>query len=96
MNIQLVKLLKLHRRSENMSKIDQCLFILGHEVLRIPPCLCNLNPIKLPWVEFKRFVRQHKLDINNLFEITERGINAVIKEVWQSFCAHVAMVENEY
>ena len=38
----------------------------GHEVVRLPPYHCELNPIELAWSQLKRFIKEN----NTLFTLS--------------------------
>jgi hypothetical protein len=38
---------------ENIYKIDQIFNVHGHAVIRLPPCMCDLNQIELAWSKLK-------------------------------------------
>ena len=35
--------------------------IAGHEVVRLPPYHCELNPIELAWSQVKRYIKDNSL-----------------------------------
>ena len=53
---ELWMLCKIHRAKEISKVIDDIAKRYGHEVLRLQPYHCNLNPIELIWADEKNFV----------------------------------------
>lgn len=85
---------------ENLSKqyeVDSLLKEHGHEVLRLPPYHCDLNPIELIWADVKRNVA-HENDTfkkTNVKDLIEKSFETV-NHNWKSHCEHVKSVENQY
>lgn len=77
---------------------DELLSINGHEVLRLPPYHCELNPIELIWSLAKRKVA--KKNINLSAADTEKLISAcfasITAEDWKKMTDHVVNIENKY
>lgn len=44
---------------EKEYRTDEIIKDHGHIPLRLPPYLCELNPIELVWADVKRCVRKH-------------------------------------
>ena len=69
----------------------------GHDVLPLPPCHCDLNPIELIWADMKRNVAQQnttfkKIDVKQLIEESF----GIIDHNWKNHCEHVKSVEHQY
>ena len=85
---------------ENLSKqyeVDTLLKRHGHDVLRLPPYHCDLNPIELIWADMKRNVAQQnttfkKIDVKQLIEESF----GIIDHNWKNHCEHVKSVEHQY
>lgn len=81
-------------------KIDNIIREHGHEVLRLPPYVCDLNPIDLNWAAINRFVKKHNsnsdLCMTKLKEVTINAISTVTVETWEKLEEHVQKLENEY
>ena len=58
--------------------IDEIAKAAGHEVVRLPPYHCELNPIEMAWAQVKGYIRVH----NTKFTLTH------VKETFAGF-AHV-------
>ncbi|CAH2097973.1 unnamed protein product [Euphydryas editha] len=98
--VELFELIKLHAPQEKTFKIDQLIRSHGHEVLRLPPYMCDLNSIELAWAKVKRDVREHNvnsdLSLKRLKEVTEMAINQVTEEDWSGYDDHVISLEEHY
>ena len=63
----------------------------GHEVVRLPPYHCELNPNELAWSQVKRHIK----DNNRLFtlsavkDLTYEGIQKVDSSLWKKLVEHV-------
>jgi transposase len=57
----LYKLIVPLKPKEKAFKIDRILSDYGHTVVRLPPYMCDLNPIELAWAKIKRIVREHNV-----------------------------------
>ena len=91
----------IQSKKEHLSKtyeVDTLLQSYGHEVLRLPPYHCDLNPIELIWADVKRFVATNnstfkKRDTKTLIE---KAFASVSASKWESSCKHVIKIEKEY
>ncbi|CAK1584320.1 unnamed protein product [Parnassius mnemosyne] len=94
---ELFDVIKLHAPQEKTFKMDQLIRSHGHEVLRLPPYMCDLNPIELAWAKIKRVVREYNvnsdLTLTRLKEVTEMAINQVTEIDWCGFDDHVIILE---
>ncbi|CAH2099013.1 unnamed protein product [Euphydryas editha] len=97
---ELYDLIQQNKTREKTFKIDELLKCHGHDVLRLPPYMCDLNPIELAWAKVKRLVREHNttsdLSLTRLKEITEKTIKQVTKEDWCGYDKHVLALEENY
>ena len=70
----------------------------GHEVVRLPPYHCELNPIELAWAQVKRYIK----DNNKLFtlahvkELTFAGFSEVDSDNWKKLIQHTSKVEEKF
>jgi hypothetical protein len=55
---ELFQLVERHKRPEETFRIDQVLKFHGHDVLILPPYMCDLSPIELSWAKVKRLIRE--------------------------------------
>ena len=51
---ELMHLVQINKNAEKTYKIDELIKSHGHNVLRLPPYMCDLNPIELAWAQLKR------------------------------------------
>ena len=97
---ELSKLVQQHKRSGKIYKIDEIIKVHGHDVLRLPPYMCELNPIELAWVKVKRKIREKNTTLTLSSSDLEIFIQQAIQEVtpvgWENFCVHVEKIEEEY
>lgn len=50
----LIEIINQHKPQEKIYRADATLQAHGHIVLRLPPYMCDLNPIELAWAAVKR------------------------------------------
>lgn len=91
--------------SENAPKskkycIDELLKCHGHDVIRLPPYHCDMNPIELAWASIKRYVRERnansELNLKTLTNLTIEAIKNVSSKEWENYCSHVENIEKKY
>lgn len=79
-------------------RVDQHLETHGHEVVRLPPYHCELNPIELIWADLKQFVARN----NNTFrkddvkQLIHRGFQRITRDRWRNACRHVEELEEKW
>nr|XP_034195153.1 protein FAM243A-like [Osmia lignaria] len=96
---QLVELIQQNKSLDKTYKVDELFKRHGHNVLRLPPYMCELNPIELAWAKVKRIIRENNtstLTAVELTNLTEKAINDVSTEDWVGFCKHVQKIEKQY
>lgn len=57
LTVELFELIKAAAPPQNLFRIDQMLRLADHTVLRLPPYMCELNPIELIWSQIKGYIR---------------------------------------
>ncbi|XP_047990121.1 uncharacterized protein LOC125229345 [Leguminivora glycinivorella] len=96
----LCDLIELHKAPENTFKMDKLIKRHGHDVLRLPPYMCDLNPIELAWAKVKRLVRENNVtsdfSLARLKEVTEYAIMQVTQADWCGYDDHVIVLEEHY
>ena len=87
------ELLALIRLSNPKPKyvIDEMAKASGHEVVRLPPYHCELNPIELCWSQVKGHIKEHnsKFTLSAVRDLTYEGFKRVGPEQWQKNITHV-------
>ncbi|CAH2092202.1 unnamed protein product [Euphydryas editha] len=94
---ELYYLLKIHKPAK-IYFVDEMLSRNGHEVLRLPPYQCDLNPIEYIWNILKQRVAdknvlQMEKDIEGL---TNDALNSITADDWKREINHVDRLREEY
>lgn len=78
--------------------VDELLKSHNHEVLKLPPYHCDLNPIEKIWSLVKRRVADKNVaqDRKEIEKLTEEAFASITPEDWAIQCKHVEHVEDEY
>jgi transposase len=80
----LFSLVKKIRPKEKVYHIDMLFAAHGHTSIRLPPYMCDLNPIELAWRQSKDYVRSHNtagdISLRRLQELVQEAIKGVTKE----------------
>jgi transposase len=86
----LFSLVEKIRPKEKAYHIDTLFAAHGHTVIRLPPYMCELNPIGLAWRQIKGYVRSHNtagdMSLTRLQELVQEAIKCVTKEDWVGYC----------
>ena len=95
------ELLSLIRLSNPQPKyvVDEMAKASGHEVVRLPPYHCELNPIELCWSQVKGHIKEKntKFTLTFVKELTYDGFGKVGPEQWRKNAIHVRdKVEDHY
>ncbi|XP_046145934.1 uncharacterized protein LOC123989258 [Osmia bicornis bicornis] len=92
---QLLDLTRKYKR-ENNYVIDEYAKLNGHEVLRLPPYHCELNPNELAWANVKDYVRARNTSykLSDVKTLLIEAIENVSAESWQNFIRHTIKEEN--
>jgi transposase len=71
--------------------VDQLAMLHGHEVLRLPPKHCELNPIELIWGQMKDFVARNntKFTTAGVQALFQQAKENVTPEIWNKCDDHV-------
>ena len=64
--------------------IDEMAKAAGHEIVRLPPYHCELNPIELAWSQVKRCIKEDKklFTLTVIKKLTFKGFDQVGAEDW--------------
>lgn len=94
---QLYDLITRHKMDPQY-KVDLLLNEHGHEVLRLPPYHCDLNPIEQIWAIVKRRIAEKNVSQmpSEIASITETAFSTITPEEWSNVCMHVQKIEEKY
>ncbi|GLH15036.1 Uncharacterized protein GBIM_19437 [Gryllus bimaculatus] len=99
LNCESISVLQLKPKNK-IYKIDELFTSRGHSVIRLPPYMCELNPIEMAWAKIKRLLKERNVngDISTakLLDLTNWAITHVTTEDWMGYCSHVTKIESEY
>ena len=70
----------------------------GHEVVRIPPYHCDLNPLELCWSQVKGYIKEHNTDfkLSSVKQLTYDGFKKVGPAEWKRNVKHVKSKAEEF
>ena len=70
----------------------------GHEILRLPPYHCELNPIELAWVAEKNYVAGENKDMSlDLVEkLFRKKREELPEDFWRKCVEHLKKTEENY
>lgn len=92
---ELLELVKTHGKQFQTYVIDDLAKQAGHNILRLPPYHCCLNPIEMAWSQVKGYVANH----NTTFKLADvRGLvdaafGVVTADKWSDCVQHVVKEE---
>ena len=94
---ELYNLIKAHK-PQPIYKIDSIIREHGHEILRLLPYHCELNPIELIWSQINGYVaRQNNFFmLKSVVKLVEDAIAQISTFDWRRACDHTAKIEEEY
>lgn len=94
---ELLQLVKQNKHMFLAYQIDTLASAAGHEVVRLPPYHCELNPIELVWSQVKGYVASKNTDfkIDSVEKLLLEGIAGVTPQNWFRDCTHVIRLEDE-
>ena len=95
------ELLSLIRLSNPQPKyvVDEMAKTFGHEVIRLPPYHCELNPIELCWSQVKGYIKKYntKFTLSAVKDLTYEAFKKVGPEQWKKNIEHVrSKVEDHF
>jgi len=95
--VELYELVKKHKQKFLKYKIDTLAEQRGHEVLRLPPYHCQLNPVEIVWSQVKNYVASHNKTFKMAdVELTVReAFSVVTAENWRNYVNHVIKEEEK-
>ena len=71
----------------------------GHEVLRLPPYHCNLNPIELIWASLKRAARKKNVTppiSDSVCKILRECVKDIDENLWGKCVQKTTKIEKQY
>lgn len=94
---ELYLIIKQHKPPKNY-KIDKLLAENGHEVVRLPPYNCDLNPIEYIWNLMKMRVSEKNVEQleSRIESLTLEALASITPDDWQKEVNHVKRLEEEY
>ncbi|XP_065210548.1 uncharacterized protein LOC135838729 isoform X1 [Planococcus citri] len=99
---ELYELIEAHKPPTKKYAIDELFKSQGHDVLRLPPYMCELNVIQLVWSQIKKEVEASinisggNFSLVKLQEVTRRSIDNVKPSEAKKYSNHVIKLENKY
>src|ERR1043166_2344722 len=79
-------------------EVDEIAAQHGHEVLRLPPYHCDLNPIELVWAQVKSHVARNNTNftVASLEPLIRACLDVVTPPRWADVCRHTDGIMEEY
>lgn len=95
---ELYELVKINKEPNRRYEIDEIAKAHGHEVIRLPPYNCDLNPIELIWGRVKNSIarKNSTQKLSDLLRLTGTEIDAITALDWQSVVQHTQQIEETY
>ena len=83
---------------EERYAIDEIAKTFGHEVVRLPPYHCELNPIEMAWAQVKGYIKakNSKFTLSHVKDLTYEGFSKIGKEDWSKLVEHTVKVEDKF
>ena len=98
--VELLQLVKLHKKSKVCYELDHIAATAGHQVLRLPPYYCQFNAIELIWAQIKEEVKKKnsndKQHMKRVEELTRQAIDHVTPDNWRKCIEHTIKVQEDY
>ncbi len=97
---ELFELITANKPREKEYLIDTLVRSHGHDVVRLPPYMCDFNLIELVWAKIKRIMREGNTtgnySLSHLKAKLEQALQEITTEDTQGFLRHIVQLENEY
>lgn len=97
LKVELLELVRTHAPQKSYY-VDELAKEKGHEVLRLAPYSCDLNPIEMVWAQVKSYVRRRNRTggLEAIRSLIEEAVASVSPSAWAKCCEHVVRLEEEY
>ena len=97
LKVELLELVRSHA-PEKSYHVDEMAKERGHEVLRLAPYSCDLNPIEMIWAQVKIYVRRHNKTggLEAIRSLVEQAVSSISPSAWAKCCEHAVKLEAEY
>ncbi|XP_072933654.1 uncharacterized protein [Epargyreus clarus] len=94
---ELYQIIKVNKPAKKYV-VDELLRSHGHEVVRLPPYHCDLNPIEYIWNLVKQRVADKNIDQSErqIEQLTREAIQSITAADWRKEVNHVRRLEEEY
>lgn len=95
---ELYELIKIHKPRSPKYYIDELAKTYGHEIMRLPPYHCDLNPTELIWSQIKNYVATNNKDFNikSIQMLFDKALHKVTDIDWKNAIRHVVDIEQSY
>jgi transposase len=92
------QLVKGHLKTDTKLAIDELIHQHGHQVLRLPPYHCELNPIEMVWAWVKNKIKicNNTFKTKDVLALTRQVMENVPPELWANCVRHVIQEEDMY
>ena len=97
LKVELLELVSKHSPPKSYY-VDELAKEKGHEVIRLAPYSCDLNPIEMIWAQLKTYVRQRNRtgSMAAIRLLVEEAVAHISPAAWSRCCEHVALLEERY
>ncbi len=94
----LYEIIKQYKPRFQKYRMDEIAKKDGHDILRLPPYHCDLNPEELIWAQIKRYVAVHNktFNIKDIHKLFDESLEKVTPKDWENACKHVLDIEQSY
>ncbi|XP_072142807.1 uncharacterized protein [Dermacentor andersoni] len=94
---ELLELVNQHKRMFSAYCVDVVAKTAGHDVVRLPPYHCELNPMALIWSQLKGYVAANNtaFTLAAVEKLLQESVNFVTADKWLRACSHIQGIEEE-
>ncbi|KAL1424333.1 hypothetical protein MTO96_020259 [Rhipicephalus appendiculatus] len=94
---ELIQLVNQNKHRFSGYRIDALAKVAGHDIVRLPPYHCELNPIEMVWSHVKGYIaaNNRSFTLAGVEALLDEAIALVTPENWVRDCAHVVHLEEE-